>query len=317
MLAVDALTWGARRERMTPRTAGVPRIDETEIAGTANGRVNPAVLQRYLDQRIGQPLDTVQLNRDLLRAYGDGHYEQVDCSLIKRSGRTVLRVMPIEKPWGPDYLRLGLRLDSTLLQGSTHQLRAGYQKTWLNALGGEVLLVGELGSTTGVSADLYQPLDAAQRWIVSTRVGYRRERVDFFLNEQRLAGYRSARSSIDVALGLNFSLIGQARAGWRAARVRNDLETGIDVFSVVPNPSTSGWQLTLDLDQNDGLYVPRRGWEVQAAYFGSSKGDYSRLTLEARGALAFGAWVLGARATLSAPRAAIYPSWTWRAWAAS
>lgn len=55
-------------------------------------------MQRYLDQRIGQPLDTARLNRDLLRAFGDGHYEQVDYSLVMRNGRKVLRVMPIEKP---------------------------------------------------------------------------------------------------------------------------------------------------------------------------------------------------------------------------
>ena len=298
-LSVDAPAWAAWRERMAPRTAGVPRIDAIEIAATPNGRVNPAVLQRYLDQRIGQPLDTAQLNRDLLRAFGDGHYEQVDYSLVRRNGRNVLRVMPIEKPWGPDYLRLGLRLDSTLLQGSTYQLRAGYQKTWLNALGGELLVVGELGSTTGVATELYQPLDAAQRWFTSARVGYRRERVDFFFNDQRFAEYRSARSTFDMALGLNFSLVGQVRAGWRAARVRNDLETGIDVFANAPNPSTSGWQLTLDLDQNDGVYFPRRGWDLQAAYFDSPRRDYSRLTIDANGAVPFGDWVLGARASIT------------------
>jgi NTE family protein len=297
-LSVDGAAWAAWRARMTPRSDGVPRVDAIEIAAAEGSRVNPAVLQRYLDQRVGQPLDTVQLNRDLLRAYGDGYYEQVDYSLVRRNGRNVLRVMPVEKPWGPDYLRLGLRLDSTLAQGSTYQLRAGYQRTWLNRLGGEWLVVAELGSATGVSTELYQPLDAAQRWFTSTRLGYRRERVDFFVGDERFAEYRSARSTADIALGLNFSLVGQLRAGWRAVRQRNELETGFDVFSALPNPSTAGWQVALDLDQNDGLYFPRRGWQIQAAYFDAPKRDYAKLTLDANGALPVGAWVLGARASL-------------------
>ena len=72
----------------------------------------------------------------------------------------------MEKSWGPDYMRLGLRLDSNLSQGSSYLLRAGYQKTWLNRLGGELLLVGELGNSTGASAEWYQPVDDGQRFFV-------------------------------------------------------------------------------------------------------------------------------------------------------
>ena len=205
-------------------------------------------------------------------------------------------MMPIEKPWGPDYLRLGLRLDSTLAQGSTYQLRAGYQKTWLNSLGGELLVTADLGSVTGIGADVYQPLDAAQRWFVNARSGYRRERGDFFLGEQRIAEYRFARTSAELSAGMNFSLVGQLRAGWRATQLRSELETGVDLLSPQPERSTRGWQVVLDLDQNDGLYFPRRGWEVQASWFESSNLGYSRLAIDARGAVPVGQWVLGARA---------------------
>lgn len=87
--------WTLWREHMPLRTAGAPRIDAIEIAASADSRVNPAVLQRYPDQRIGQPADTAQHNRDLLRACGDGYYEQVEHTLVNRNGHNVMRVMPI------------------------------------------------------------------------------------------------------------------------------------------------------------------------------------------------------------------------------
>jgi NTE family protein len=102
----------------------VPRVDEIQIAGML--RAEPAVVQRYLEQRLGEPLDTAALDRDLLRAYGDGHYERVDYSVYTtQRGRNVLTITPVEKTWGPDYLRLGMRFEGNLSQGSNFLLRAG------------------------------------------------------------------------------------------------------------------------------------------------------------------------------------------------
>jgi NTE family protein len=293
-LSVDEASYTAWRQRITVRTGPVPRIDAIEIAGTE--RVNAAAVTRYLQQLVGAPLDTVALNRDLLRAFGDGDYERVDYTLVTRDGRNLLRVTPIEKSWGPDYLRLGLRLESNLSQGSTYQLRLGYQKTWLNSRGGELLLTGDLGSTTGATAEFYQPVDAAQRFFASAQAGYKRERADYFVVDQRIAEYRIGLANIDIAAGINFPLLGQLRAGRRYFRFTSDLETGLDVFAgVSPQRAYSGWMLALELDQADRLYFPRRGWEFQASYVDASAMGYSKLSLEARAAMPLGPFVFGTR----------------------
>jgi NTE family protein len=64
--------------------------------------------------------------------------------------RNILRVMPLEKSWGPDYIRYGINLDSNFKSDSTYNLRLAYHKTWLNSLGAELLAIGEIGSTNGV-----------------------------------------------------------------------------------------------------------------------------------------------------------------------
>mgnify|MGYP002140466223 CR=1 FL=1 len=85
----------------------------------------------FLEQRDGTPLDTRRLNRDLLRAYGDGWYESVDYALLTERDRNILRVLPVEKSWGPDYLRFGMNLYADSNQGSSFGVRLGYHKTWL------------------------------------------------------------------------------------------------------------------------------------------------------------------------------------------
>jgi NTE family protein len=304
-LTVTPVAYAAWQRSVSVRERDFPRIDEVEIDGLA--RVNAEVVRRYVEQRDGAPLNTTTLNRDLLRAYGDGHYEGVDYTVLNRQGRNVLRLMPVEKSWGPDYLRLALRLDSNLSQGSTYLLRAGYQKTWLNRLGGEMLLVGELGSSTGASVEFYQPLENTQRWFVDAVAEYRRDRNDYFFGEQRIAEYRSARARLDLTAGVNFSLIGQLRLGWRETQVKNRLETGLDVFQLLADTASErasgGVLATLDLEQADRLYFPRRGWAVLASWYESQRRDYARAAVELRTSWPWQQFVLSTRATwVGSPR---------------
>lgn len=292
-LAVPEATYAAWRNRLEGRERPVPRVDDIEVVGL--GRVNPAVVERYLRQPLGEPLDTAALNRDLLRAYGDGHYEGVDYSLSTVRGRNVLRVMPLEKSWGPDYLRLALALDSNFSQGSTYRLRAGYQKTWLNALGAELLLSGQIGSTTGVGAEFFQPLDPAQRFFVDLRAEYLRERLDLFEGNQRVAEYISGTSRAEFTAGMQFSLVGEVRAGWRETRRLLELDTGEPVLPNDVRVSSGGWLLTLDMDQLDQLYVPRSGWALQASLFDEGRRDYRRADIDLRTAWTAGDLVLGTR----------------------
>ncbi len=224
-LAVDEPTYAAWQARWLHPATDVPRVDDIEIAGLKT--VNPATVQRYVEQQLGKPLDTASLNRDLLRTYGDGYYEGVDYTLLRQRDRNVLRITPIEKGWGPDYLRIGINLNTTLNSGSTYGLRAAYQKTWLNRLGGELLLAAELGSDTGVSADFYQPIDAAQRFFVEARAALRRERSGIYVDDQRIAEYREDIRRLDLDAGINIGLLGQARLGWREERLDIRIDTGV------------------------------------------------------------------------------------------
>jgi NTE family protein len=300
-LSVDEARYAAWQRDVAVRERAVPQIDEVQVAGLL--RADEALVMRWIQQRVGKPLDTPELTRDLGRAFGDGHYERIDYTVVREGQRQVLRVLPVEKSWGPNYLRLGVRLDSNLSQGSSYQLRAGYQRTWINRLGGELLAVADLGSTTGLSGEWYQPLTATHRSFVDVQASYKRERVDYFIIEQRIAEYRTARAQLDAHVGLNLALLGQVRLGWREAKVTNELETGLDLLKVVPDNRYGGWLLSLDADRLDRLYFPRSGWATQASLFHSDRGDFSRLAIDMRGVVPLGAYVLGGRASwVDSPR---------------
>lgn len=293
-LAADEAAYATWQARIRPADAQPKPIDAIEVAGLS--RVNPATLRRWLGQTAGVPLDTQRLERDLLRVYGDGWYQSVDYAIVDENGRRVLRVLPVEKAWGPDYLRFGLNLESNLSQGSSYALRAAWQKTWLNAWGADAVASVEFGSRTGADLTLHQPLGPSQRFYGEASIGWHRERADLFLGRDRIAAYRVGTSTIDLALGANVGLLGQVQLGWRELRRRPRLDTGLPIL-----PETAleahGVLATLDFDQQNRLYFPTRGWAARGSWFAPEDRGYQRLELEGRWAVSYRDWVLATRAT--------------------
>ena len=269
-----------------------PKIDDIEIVGL--DRVNRAVIERHLHVEPGQTIRPSSINRDLLRMYGDGFYESVDYTVLRQRERNILRVMPVEKSWGPDYLRFAVNLQADNSQGSAFSLRAAYHRTWLNRLGGELIVTGEIGSTSRLGVNLYQPLDPAQRFFAEATSGVEQAQINVFQDDRRVAQYKATESGIGAYLGANVGLLGPVRLGWVERHRFFDLDIGAPSLPSA-DQKFGGWRAALDFDQFDRMHFPTRGWAAQLSYFASPRLDYSRFDADLRGAFALGGTVFNAR----------------------
>src|SRR6266850_585319 len=133
-LPPDAFEAHLREVRGTP--AALPaRIDSVRIDGTS--RVERRILERRIRTRPGAPLDLDMVQADLSRLYGLGDFETVDYRLSRTDGGADLLIHAKEKPWGPNYLRLGLTFVNDLEGDSDYGVRARYTRTRVDALGAE------------------------------------------------------------------------------------------------------------------------------------------------------------------------------------
>ncbi|GAB4402556.1 MAG: patatin-like phospholipase PlpD [Rhodoferax sp.] len=284
--------WVQRLQRAVPPPAPLAGV---EIAALT--RVNPQWPGRHLADLVGAPLSLDALDKRLLRAYGDGDYENVDYSVLGPAQAPRLRVTATEKSWGPDYLRLGLNLQTNFNLDASYTLRAAYDRTWLNALGGELMVLGEIGRTSRLALQLYQPLEPTQRWFASASLARVRELHDLFSEDRRVSVYRLAHLTAQAGLGMSLGRWGQISLQWQDRRWRADLDTGEMIYATPVRIDTRGWRLALDLDQQDRLYWATRGWAVHASVFDAAQRGYSRLDVDARMAWPLGDWVLGLRGT--------------------
>ncbi len=293
LLAVSEAAYAAWTENIQVARREAPKIHEIQIAGLR--LVNPAMVEQHIQVKPGDPVNPSVINPDLLRVYGDGYYQNVDYAMLDTlRDRNILRVMPLEKSWGPDYIRYGINLDSNFKSDSSYSLRLGYQKTWINSLGAELLAIGEIGSTNGVSVDYYQPVDARQRYFLETNLKYVSKISSVYQNDNKLAEYRILQGSARFGAGNNLGALVQARAGWEENRWNPQLHPGLPVF---PEQSKryGGWVARFDLDQTDRLYFPTSGWNSSVKYFDAPTEHYSKVDGYASAYRSFGDWVLSSR----------------------
>jgi len=231
----------------------------------------------------------------LLRAYSDGFYENVDYSLMAAHDRNILRVTPVEKSWGPDYVRFGVNLDTNFNLDASYTLRAAYHKTWLNHLGGELMTVAEIGRRARLGVEFYQPIDAQQQFFGSASLDRTRELQNIYEDDNRLAVYQNTESTALVGAGVNVGTLGQLRLQWRESLWKSGLETGVPLFPAMQTKRTAGWQATMDFDQQDRLYWATRGWAAKVNHFEATNQPYGKLDLDVRGAYPINSFVVAGR----------------------
>jgi NTE family protein len=271
-----------------------PVVDQVTIEPTRF--VNPDTIRRGITQKEGEPLDAPRLAADLVREFNHGDLHSLDYSVLRERDRTILRITPVEKPWGPDYLRLGLNLASDFRADATFNVRGLLRRTWMNALGGEWLVTAQIGSEQGLATEFYQPLDKRHRSFVRPYASTALGKEPIYDQGDRLAVYRVQQSAAGLEAGANLAVVGQVRGGWVERRIGAVLDTGP---STLPNLTEriGGFTAAIAVDTYDQPFFPTRGVKLDATYFdaqhvsaGAEK--YSRAEARLGAAWSIGDWVL-------------------------
>lgn len=271
-----------------------PVVDEVRIAELKY--VNAEHMRGRIRQKDGESLDSKALANDIVLAFSEGDFQNFDYSLVKERDRHILRLTPVEKAWGPDYLRFGVNFESDFRSESPYNIRALYRKTWLNAYGGEWLTGLQIGSDQVFFTEWYQPVGVRQRFFVRPFIATEAHKVGVFSNGDRVAEYLGREDRAGVAVGANLGVHGQASAGWIARRLSTTLETGSPRFPDVKG-DVSGLTANVALDTQDYAFFPTKGFKANATYFLADRVSggfetYGRAEGRLSGAWSFGDLIL-------------------------
>jgi NTE family protein len=239
------------------RAGGTPIVEFVRLENES--KLSDDVIEARLHTRVGEPLDTAALDRDIGDIYGLGNFESVRYEIVKEDGKTGVLVKAKEKSWGPNFLQFGLQLSQTDSGDSTFNIGAQYRRPAINSLNGEVQVAAQIGSEPAIRVKLYQPLDDASRWFIEPEIGLEQLNFDLYDDGDRIARYRVSRVAGALAAGRNFGNWGEARVG--VLRASGDAELRIG------GPSLEGYEfdegfafVRFATDTLDNVYFPREGY---------------------------------------------------------
>lgn len=257
-------------------------------------RVNPEYALAAFDTESGKPIDQQTLDRDMRRLYGTGHFEHVNYRILEEPSRRVLAVDAVERSWGPDYLRFGLGLSTDFSGDAFFNLLASYRKTWINSLGAEWRTDFQIGRTTSLTSEFYQPLDESGQFFVSPQIKLERRSTSIYNGDTRLARYGFRTEEVGIDIGTQFRRYGEIRLGVVAGKVDPSLDTGPAFLTPGgPDINTGAYRLRMFFDRLDSAIFPRSGWSSAVKVYDSNTAlgadaAYTKWELDANNAISFG-----------------------------
>lgn len=257
-LARPAVAKDSEENSASPvRTRTLPRIDFVRLDNKSL-YADPIILNK-LDIRLGQTLDIDQLEKGIENVYGLNTLDTITYDVLEENGQTGLVVHVRPQTYGPQYLETGLSVFSDFRGDFLVNLRLGILRTPINARGGEVRLLGQIGSEPGLSAEIYQPLGEKSRYFVGAKASYEAPQLNIFTNNGlREAEYELPSVGLEAYAGREFGNYGAFTvSASRRHGSANRLVGSPELPEIDYEQGEVSW--TIAFDRLDSFQIPRDG----------------------------------------------------------
>lgn len=225
----------------TAKQAKIPytptTITPTFIELTGNERTHSALLQGKLEGLKNRELQFEDIKPATKELMTLKEFEQVTYQVVHNSqGETGLLFDIREKPWGPNYFRLGLNVSTSFDDPTDFLVVLRHEKLNMNRFGAEWVNEVEFGKGFSLFTEFYQPLDYHRYFFIAPYARLEHRFVDVFQQQQSIAEYDLEGLQVGLDLGVNFG----NRAVFRAGIVYDQANTGLRLGKIVTEPSSSG-----------------------------------------------------------------------------
>jgi NTE family protein len=272
--------------------APAPKIDEVRLSGLEV--TNSEVMKSFVQVQPGDTFSHEASDADATRLVARGDFTVVSPQVDREGDKTVLTYRAAEKPWGPDYLQFDLNLSTNLRGDTGWGIRVDYQKRWLNRLGGEIRVTGQVGRPNAFGVEYYQPIDLAQRYFVSPTVSITQTLGYVYSGDTAVTQLDQTRAAAGLDLGSAFGSWGEARLGLSTGYGRARTTVDVPWLPDQDKHRTSEASLRFYVDTLDQALFPSSGVVASGIVARSLAGlgaedDYQRAALNARAYYSVGA----------------------------
>jgi NTE family protein len=258
----EYLAW---RESVTSAEAKPVHLAEVRVQGLQ--QVSQAYVESHLHNvQPGADVDSQQIKEDTDRLYALGDFERIEHQLKGPPEARILEISPVEKSWGPDFLRFDLGFSAEGTGELQAILRGEHTRAWIGDLDARWNNTVQIGRQTLFTTDYYQPLDAAQTWFVRPALNYEDSLQSVYLDGERVARYFVTDLHGELALGTNLGTQAQISGGLRSGWFSTERDTGSLTLPETSRADDAAVFLRFGYDTRDAVGLPTRGGMMALRY---------------------------------------------------
>jgi NTE family protein len=292
-LAVSPQAYAEWREAHPRLRRPRARIDFVEFDGSTV--TNPARFAAQFETQPGTDFDVGRAERDARTLAAGGDYLRADYRLVRRGDSDGLVFDLEDKPWGPNYLRVGLDLSTDFQGRGAFNLKVSHNRHWLTPAGTEWRNRLQIGEVPSVFTELYHPLrwtiGLSNDWFVAAYATAERQTGTLYDPDDgaELARFKRTAAAAGVDLGQPWGRFGELRIGLATQRIRARPTLVAAPLASVAGAVVqrqTGLRLGMVVDQLDYANFPTRGFRAVADLRlgeGSDEGRFHTLEAEALG----------------------------------
>jgi NTE family protein len=243
---------------------------------------------------VGQPLDETRMEQAINELYALDIFAHVGYELVEEDGRYGVHVNAMKKSWGPNFLQIGAKWNSSMDGNGILSVALSYLKTEMNSWNAEWRTTVAVGEEPGFHTDFYQPLGKGADWFTGAALLAQQFNINIYeegsnsITEQ----VRIQRLGATAYAGREFGNWGR---GW-VGITRGGGERSVSIGDpTIPDEDFDIGEatFTLEADRLDSLYFSRHGHSALAMYRFSDKGlgaseNFEQVVFSGRIARSFG-----------------------------
>lgn len=253
--------------RATQKRALLPEDARIEFVDVSRERSRTAhVVADQLERLDGDKIDFSKIDQSLGRVYGAGTYQRVDYRIEEKNGEYGLSVTPVDKSWGPNFLRFGLQFEDDFNGRDSYQLNAEFRMTGLSSSGAEWRNLLQIGRISGLTTEFYAPFGREGLWFAGAQASYTSQDQPVRDSEEEIARYRVSTSEAQLRIGRDLNDRTRFSLSLLTARDKGSLLVGDPAEWQPLEAHVAGIEAGYLRDSLDSIAFPLRGTRLSASY---------------------------------------------------
>jgi NTE family protein len=220
-------------------------------------------IQKRLSVDVGKPVNTAQLDAQMIRLQGQGRFANVGYSMVEKQGVQGLQIQTEQKPYAPPVIRPIILIDGSDYKNVLFSMGARITFLDFGSYRSELRTDVIVGSQYLANSEYYHPFTPTSNWFAAPRAGASSTQDFVYNGNTLLATYRTREALGGVDVGYEFGNTGELRLGYEGGYEKLSPEIGNSAVLPTVSGTTGDVRLQYQLNTLDNPVIPRSGESLQ------------------------------------------------------